>query len=145
MDIIGWHYRFFPISMGYFIKHKPLISKGSHMFPNGLFTWSGPKNSRNIREKYAKNLRNIREKYAKNLRKICEKIAKKSQKIKIREKFVKKSWKISKFWFFAIFLRFFRKFFVNFSRIFREYFANFSRIFREYFANFLRQTTWRVR
>ena len=57
----------------------------------GLFTWSGPKNSRNIREKYAKNLRNIREKYAKNLRKICEKIAKKSQKIKIREKFVKKS------------------------------------------------------
>ena len=58
---------------------------------DGLFTWSGPKNSRNIREKYAKNLRNIREKYAKNLRKICEKIAKKSQKIKIREKFVKKS------------------------------------------------------
>ena len=49
----------------------------------GLFTWSGAKNSRNIREKYANNLRNIREKYAKNLRKICEKIAKKSQKIKI--------------------------------------------------------------
>ena len=33
MDIIGSHYRFFPISMGYFIKHKPLISKGSDMFP----------------------------------------------------------------------------------------------------------------
>ena len=76
---------------------------------NGLFTWSVAKNSRNIREKFAKNLWNIRKIFAKY-----------SRKIKICEIFAKNSWKNPEKFANVNFLRIFRKYFANFSRIFHN-------------------------